>query len=87
MQVAQVSQGRLILFAHSAGKIWIVQVLVPRRLRHILQHAEAASNRPLPVRRKLLPFRQDIVLDVISLLRSQASPHTLALAQFLLLLR
>lgn len=38
VHVAQVAQHGLVLFIHAAGKIRIVQMLVARRLRHILQY-------------------------------------------------
>ena len=86
MQVAQIAKGCFIFVAHSAREIRIVQVLITRRLRHVLQHIEPASNRSLPVRRKLLPFRQDVVLDVISLLRRKFLPRLRTVAHLLLLL-
>ena len=87
MQMAQVVQHRFIFFAHTAREVRIIQVLVARGFRHVFQHVQPASNGPLPVRRQLLPSRQDIVLDVIPLLRRQSAPDPLPVAQLLLLLR
>ena len=55
--VAQISQHLPVFFAHSARKVWIVQVPVARGLRHVPQHAEPLLNGPLPLRRQLLPLR------------------------------
>src|SRR5258708_4994758 len=60
-------------------------MLVPRGLRHILQHAQPLLNRALPVRRKLLPLRQDIALNVVALLRRQPAPIGSCLSHLLLL--
>jgi len=62
-------------------------MLIARRFRHIFQHAQALLDGSLPLRRKLLPARQDIILDVTPLLGRQLSPGIGALAHFLLLLR
>jgi hypothetical protein len=42
-------------------------VPVARGLRHVLQHAQPLLNGPLPVRRQLLPPRQHVIFDVVSL--------------------
>jgi len=34
--MAQIPQHLLVFFAHSARKVWIIQVPVARRLRHVL---------------------------------------------------
>src|SRR6266481_536446 len=60
-------------------------MLVPRGLRHILQHAQPLLNRTLPVRRKLLPLRQDIALNVVALFRRQPAPIGSCLSHLLLL--
>jgi hypothetical protein len=73
--MAQIPQHLLVFFAHAARKVWIVQMLIARRLRHILQHPEPVLDRPLPVRRQLLPPGEHIILDVRLLLRSHALPH------------
>ena len=86
MQVAQIPQRRPIFLAHPARKIRIIQPLIPRRLRHILQHAQSLPNRLLPIGRHLPPLRQHIVPNVIALLRCQPAP-LLARRQFLLLRR
>src|SRR5216684_6314557 len=55
MQMAQVPQHGPIFFAHSPREIRIVQMLIPRRLRHVLQYAETLSDGPPPVGRQLFP--------------------------------
>ena len=74
MQMAQIPQGRPILVADSFGKPRIIQPLIPRRFRHVLQHAQPLLNRLTPVGRHLAPSREHIILDVISLLRSHLRP-------------
>jgi hypothetical protein len=85
MQVTQIPQRRLILVTHPLRKPRIIQPLIPRRLRHVLQHPQPIANRLLPVRRHLAPLRQHIVPHVIALLRRHPIPHLRAIPQHLLL--
>src|SRR5260370_11949949 len=62
-------------------------MLVPRGPRHILQDAQPLLNRALPVRRKLLPLRQDIAVNVVALLRRQPASIGSCLSHLLLLSR
>ena len=62
-------------------------MLIPRRLRHVLQDVQAALDRVPPRRRQLFPRRKHVVSDVILLLRRQLCPDASAFAHFLLLLR
>ncbi len=87
MQVAQVTQRGFIFLAHAPREIRIIQMLIARRLRHILQHAQSLLDRPLAVWRHLLPLWQDTSLDVLALFRRQPVPHLRALLQFLSLRR
>jgi hypothetical protein len=87
MQVAQIAERALVFFTHAPREIRVVQVLVSRRLRHILQHPKPVLYCPLPVRRQLFPPRQNIIPDVRLLLWRHLLPHTGALAHILLLLR
>ena len=85
MQMAQIPQRRLIIVAHSARELRIIQPLIPRRLRHILQHAQSLSNRLTPILRHLLPLGQYIIPNVILLLRTQPAPLLSSPVQFLFL--
>jgi hypothetical protein len=85
MQMAQIAQSALIFFAHPARKVWIVQPLIARRLRHILQHPQSLLNRLAALRWHLLPFRQHIIAHVIALLRRHPLPDLRALLQLFLL--
>ena len=67
MQVTQVMQRGPLLVAHPASEVGIVESLVARRFRHVLQHAELLLHHLLAVPRHLPPTRQDIILDVIAL--------------------
>lgn len=87
MQVAQIAERAPVFFTHAPGEIRIVQVLVPRRLRHILQYRQPVLYRPLPVWRHLFPPWQNIISDVRLLLWRHLLPHASALAHLLLLLR
>src|SRR5580704_1404241 len=87
VQVAQIPQRRPIFLAHPARKIRIVQPLVPRILRHILQHTQSLPDRLLAIRRHLSPTRQHIRPDVLALLRCHPVPHLRAIPQHLLLSR
>ena len=72
--VTQIPQHLPVFFAHSARKIWIVQVPVARGLRHILQHAQPLLNGPLSVRRQLLPFWQHVIPKMVLLLWRKLAP-------------
>jgi len=85
--VTQVLQHRFFIVAHAASEIRIIQPLVSRRFRHVLQHTQLLFHHLLAVPRHLLPLGQDIVLDVIPLFRRQISPSLFILAQLCLLLR
>ncbi len=87
MEMAQISKRGFIFFAHAARKVRIAQMLIARRLRHVLQHRQPVLDRPLPVRRHLLPPRKNIILDVRLLLWRHLLPHMRTLAHILLLLR
>src|SRR4029077_3498511 len=85
VQVAQVMQRGLIFLAHAPREVRIVQPLVACGLRHILQYTQPLLNRLSAVRRHLLPLRQDIITDVLALLRRHPVPHLCARLQFLAL--
>src|SRR5579863_1723837 len=87
MQMAQIPQGAPILVAHPFGKPWIIQSLIPRRFRHVLQHAQSLLYRLTPVGRHLPPFRQHIILDVVFLRRSHLRPDMFPLRLVRSLLR
>src|SRR5882762_5447322 len=86
MQVAQISQRRPVVIAHPAREVRIVQPLVARRFRHILQHAQSLLNRLPALRRHLLPSRQHIIAHMVALRRRHSLPDLRSLAQLLLLL-
>src|SRR5258708_36791057 len=83
VQMAQVTQRGFVFFAHTPREIRIIQMLIARRLRHIFQHAQSLLDGPLAVRWQLLPLRQYIILNVLTLLRCKSAPHLRALLQFL----
>jgi hypothetical protein len=85
MQMTQVPQRRLIIIAHSARELRIIQPLIPRGLRHILQHAQSLPNRLPPILRHLLPLRQYIIPNMILLLRTEPAPLLSSPVQFLFL--
>lgn len=51
MHMAQVTQHGFIFLAHTASKVGVIQMLIPRRFRHVLQHIQSALDRALPPRR------------------------------------
>ncbi len=87
MQVAQVVQRRPVLVVHSTREVRIIQPLVARGLRHILQYTQPLLNRLPAVRRHLLPLRQHFIADMVALRRRHPLPDLRSLAQLLLLLR
>jgi hypothetical protein len=86
VEVTEVAQGGAIFVGHAAGKVWIVEVAVARVLRHVLENAEALLDGFLALRGHIAPGGQDIILDVIALLRSHLLPDVSALTHVLLLL-
>jgi hypothetical protein len=87
VQMAQIAQRSAVFFAHTAREVRVVQVLVARKLRHVLQHAQTLFDGFLTLRRQITPGRQHVIFDVIPLLRRHLLPHSLAVTQVLLLLR
>ena len=63
MLVTQIPQHLPVILAHPAREVWVIQMPIPRRLRHILQHAQFLLNHLLALPRHLAPLRQDVVLD------------------------
>jgi hypothetical protein len=86
MLVTEVAQGSAIFVAHAAGKVRIVEVAVTRVFRHVAENAEALLDGFLTLRRHVAPRRQNIILDVIALLRGHLLPHAAAVTHILLLL-
>lgn len=87
MHVAQVAKHGLVFLAHTPCEVRVIQMLIPRRLRHVLQDVQAALDRVPTRRRQLFPCRKHVVADVALLLRRQLGPNAQALPHFLLLLR
>src|SRR5450432_983785 len=87
VEVTEVAQGGAIFVGHAAGKVWIVEVAVARVLWHVLENAEALLDGFLALRRHVSPRRQNVILDVIALLRGHLLPDAAAFAHILLLLR
>ena len=87
VQVAQIAQHRSVFFTHAARKVRIAQVLIPRRLRHVLQHTQTLLNCSPAIRRHLAPFRHHFVTHVILLLPRHLSPDSSTIEHFLPLRR
>lgn len=87
VQVTQVTQRGPILIIHAAGEVGVIQVLIARRFRHVLQHAETLRNSFLPLRRKISPGGQHFIFYVLPLLGRHLLPNPTAITHFLLLLR
>lgn len=87
MQVGQILQHRLVFFGHTSCEVRVGKVLDARRLRHVLQHMQATGYAALTLRRKLPPFRHDVVLDVTLLLGRETLPVVVSLLYLLPLSR
>ena len=87
MHMAQIAQRSAIFWTHTASKVRVVQMLVARVLRHVLEHAQALLDGFLSLWRQSAPARQHFIFNVIALLRCHLLPHPLAIAHVLLLLR
>jgi hypothetical protein len=87
VQMAQIAQRSAVFCAHTAGKVGVVQMLIARELRHVLEYAEALLDGFFSLWRQSAPVRQYIILNVIALLRRHLLPNTLTVPHVLLLLR
>jgi hypothetical protein len=87
MQMAQIAERSAVFWAHTTSKVGVVQMLVARELRHILEHAQTLFNGLLPLGRQITPGWQYVIFNVIALLRRHLLPHPLTVAHILLLLR
>jgi hypothetical protein len=87
VSVAEVMQHGSFLVGHATGEVRIVQALITRGFRHILQDAELLFHHLLAVPRHLAPARKYVILDVVALLRREIPPGLLALAKVGALLR
>jgi len=85
--MAQIAQRSAIFWTHPTSKVGIVQVLVPCKLRHVLENAQTLLDGFLSFWRQVAPGRQYLIFNVIALLRRHLLPHPLAVAHVLLLLR
>lgn len=79
MHVAQVLQRGFFLIGHTLGKIRIGKALIARGLWHVLQDAKLLFDHLLAIPRHLPHLRQYIILNVVALLRCEASPRSLLL--------
>lgn len=84
--MAQITQHGAVFSAHTARKVGVVQMLVARELRHILQNAQTLLDGLLSLGRQITPARQHFIFNVIALLRRHLLPHPFAVTQVLLLL-
>ena len=87
MKVAKIAQHGAVFGAHTARKVRVVQMLVARELRHILENTQTLLNGFLSLRRQSAPIRQHFIFNVITLLLRHLLPNALAVAHVLLLLR
>ena len=87
MHMAQIAQRSAIFWTHTASKVRVVQMLVARVLRHVLEHAQTLLDGFLSLWRQSAPARQHFIFNVIALLRCHLLPHSLAVTHVLLLLR
>ncbi len=87
MHMAQIAQRSAIFWTHTASKVRVVQMLVARVLRHVLEHAQTLLDGFLSLWRQSAPARQHFIFNVIALLRRHLLPHPLTVAHVLLLLR
>ena len=87
VQMAQIAQRSAVFWAHTASKVGVVQMLVARELRHILENAQTLLDGLLSLWRQIAPGWQHFIFNVIALLRRHLLPHPLAVAHILLLLR
>jgi hypothetical protein len=79
--VAQIPQRGLLFIAQAACEIRVVQALIARGFRHVLQDAELLLDDLLAIPGHLAPAGQNIALDVLALLRSEVAPGGFFLAQ------
>ena len=85
--MAQIAQRSTVFFAHTPREVGVFQMLIARKLGHVLKHAQTLLNRFLSLWRQIAPVGQHFIFDVIALLRRHLLPDALAVAHILLLLR
>lgn len=87
VRVAQVPQHGLLVITHAPREVRIVQALIPRGLRHMLQDTELLLDNLLAIPRRLPPLGKHVVLDVLLLFWREVSPDLFLLTQIGLLIR
>ncbi len=87
MQMAQITERSAVFWAHTTSKVRVLQMLVARELRHVLENAQALLDSFFSLWRQIAPRRQHFIFNVIPLLRRHLLPDPLAVAHVLLLLR
>jgi hypothetical protein len=87
MQMAQIAQRSAIFWTHPTSKVGVVQMLISRELRHVLEHTQTLLDGFLSLWRQIAPRGQHVIFNMIALLRRHLLPHPLAVAHILLLLR
>lgn len=87
MGMAQVAEHGPLVVGHTVSEIGIIEALIARGFRHVLQDAKLLLQHLLAIPGHLAPLGKHIVLDVVALARSEFSPSLLILAQAIALLR
>src|SRR5437868_6783255 len=69
MQMAQIMQRLPVLIIQSPREVWIVQSLIARPFRHVLQYTKLLLDHLLALPRNLSPSRQHLILHIVALFR------------------
>src|SRR5205814_2902598 len=67
MQMAQIMQRLPVLIIQSPREVWIVQSLIARPFRHVLQYTKLLLDHLLALPRNLSPSRQHLILHIVAL--------------------
>src|SRR5262249_4426722 len=82
----QVMQRGSFLVAHAAREVRIIEALIAGRLRHVLQDAEFLVDDLLALPGHLAHSWQNVISDVVALIRRKPPPSSFVFAKRCLLL-
>lgn len=86
-QGIQVTKDLALVRVEAMQKTLVVQRRLALRITHPAQHTQPAEKQLLARRRQRLPFGQEVVLNVLALLRRHPFPDALAVAYGVALVR
>ena len=81
MQMAQIVQRLPVLIIQSPREVWIVQSLIARPFRHVLQYTKLLLDHLLALPGNLSPSRQHLIFHIVALFWRHSPPRIFFRAQ------